>query len=1013
MQKRALFHGFLTTYIVCLLLHAPLRAQVLLKPTGGNALPLRTKTLDADVRIQGQFAVTRLTLLFQNETSERIEADFVYTLPKDTLVTYFAYWFGDEKVVARVVEKERAAAIYRYITSRMRDPALIELIGKSTFRARIFPVMPDADLKVEMTLVQALPSTANGAAYTLPLRVQTKTDALEAVNVSVRVRPDTRLKAVENNYGLPVEADNDGYRIRLTGTNFRPQKDLRIGLIRPVRPMQVSAYAAPSSRGGDGFFALAVTPGTAGKRLALRVQGVRTYAIVADRPRFVRAHQALMIVGRYKGSGTATVTLMDGSRTAQVETVPFPAEPEPNNVASKLWAARRIEQLSANRGNEEAVVALSKRYTLPSKFTSWLAIPRAEKERYEREQAEAEISVAARQLAQAIRQGQANSRRAQRIRARLTQLSRKIGEDPRQRLRDVFSGEIETLSSQIARQMVRGRSSGGRGARRSRARLNQLCRQIGLNPREEIARQYRQMVYEEAGQIAGELAQEIISGRENASTAQRLRTRLDHLSRQAQQKPHDLLAQRLDNWVYPLADALFREQRNAHPDAVRIAALRQKMDRLGRSLGKPYIENHIRRVEKDYLYRDLHAASRELTEEYQQGREAENRAEQLRARVIDLNRRLGQNPQYYLREIVRTASGSVSQELAAELLHGQSDSELARRLRERFDALARQGGLDSEAELRANWQWRLQGLASELLMEQRRGNPDEAHVAQVETQFARLARAAGVTPQQYIDHARRNEGKNRFEQTREALIAERRKENPDRLRITELERQFRRLHESWRPRSYVEARLERLAVEVEMDRLEKTQGPPTPEVTQRRAQLTRRFEELRARMGDPLIQVEAPPDALQVVAVLPGGEIKRLMWNAAAGRWEARFDIPTYAQEGTYVITVIIVDRNGTRRTLTLRYHVDVTPPTGVGRAQAAGGASLRLEFDGGTDTARVSALLPWGEQIALKPSGQGRTFFARVPVPLGQTEKATQTVTFIVTDQAHNRSTVTVEVSP
>ena len=100
-----------TTFVVHLCPRAD--AQILLKPTGGNALPLRTKALDADVTLDRQFATTKLTLLFQNETSDRIEADFIYTLPKDTLVTYFAYWFGEEKVVARVVEKERAAAIYQ------------------------------------------------------------------------------------------------------------------------------------------------------------------------------------------------------------------------------------------------------------------------------------------------------------------------------------------------------------------------------------------------------------------------------------------------------------------------------------------------------------------------------------------------------------------------------------------------------------------------------------------------------------------------------------------------------------------------------------------------------------------------------------------------------------------------------------------------------------------------------------------------------------------------------------
>ena len=52
----------------------------------------------------------------------------------------------------------RAAEIYSHITSRNRDPALIEMVGKNTFRARIFPVEPNADLKVEIKIVQTLPA---------------------------------------------------------------------------------------------------------------------------------------------------------------------------------------------------------------------------------------------------------------------------------------------------------------------------------------------------------------------------------------------------------------------------------------------------------------------------------------------------------------------------------------------------------------------------------------------------------------------------------------------------------------------------------------------------------------------------------------------------------------------------------------------------------------------------------------------------------------------------------------
>src|SRR5689334_6897765 len=79
----------LAAWLGLLVCRLPASAQIVLKPNGQNAVPLRVKSLAADTTIDRQFAATKLTLTFQNETADRIEADFIYTLPPDTLVTSF------------------------------------------------------------------------------------------------------------------------------------------------------------------------------------------------------------------------------------------------------------------------------------------------------------------------------------------------------------------------------------------------------------------------------------------------------------------------------------------------------------------------------------------------------------------------------------------------------------------------------------------------------------------------------------------------------------------------------------------------------------------------------------------------------------------------------------------------------------------------------------------------------------------------------------------------------------
>jgi len=166
------------------------------------------------------------------------------------------------------------------------------------------------------------------------------------------------------------------------------------------------------------------------------------------------------------------------------------------------------------------------------------------------------------------------------------------------------------------------------------------------------------------------------------------------------------------------------------------------------------------------------------------------------------------------------------------------------------------------------------------------------------------------------------------------------------------------------------------------------------------------------RAGDPLITIDAPADARGVVALLPGGEIKTLRFNRENRKWEARFDIPTYASEGDYVVSVIVALKNGARRIVKLSYRVDLTSPKGSGTVQLADGksATVELRIEGDDDTARVTALLPWGERIIMNSAG-GTRFAARAGVPAAWQGKAFA-ATFVLTDRAHNLTRVTLDMS-
>ena len=699
---------------------AAANANFLLKPNGQNAAPLRRKTLKADVEIRGGVASVSQIMTFANESSARIEADFILTAPKGAVITYFAYWYEKEKVVARVVEKERAAQIYQYITSRMRDPALIEMIGKNTFRARIFPIEPNADLRVEIHMIQTLSSTRSGSNFKLELKpAKAGTGTLEKLDVRVSVAESGAQKVV-NNFNLPI-TQNGGERVfTFSRNNYRPDRDLNIALVQAPRAISTSATAARSG-GSDGFFALNISARETLRRPRIAISGIQTYDVVAPRVGRLRAFDSWMVSGRYRGQGVALVTVLGvnerGQQRRYVFKVPMTSRREDNNVATKLWASGRIAQLSARKKNRAAVVALSTRYTLPSKYTSWLAIPQAERVRYAQEKAQADFDTYSRQAILSVRKSGANSPQTKALRARFETAAKAVNRDAK--------GEWNL--------------------------------QLGLA-------------------------------------------------------------------IVPLQERLNGEKARRKPRRRVVSALQSDIRQLERAGGiNPY--------------------------------------------------------------------GATEEGFTV-------DQELVR--------------LKREVKQRNNG---------------RRARVLKTRIARLEKRRQRLTDAP-APPNSYVGG-----GGGGF------------------------------------------------------------------------------------RTGDPLIEVEAPADALGVTALLPEGIVKKLLFNAQSRKWEARFDIPTHATEGEYSITIVVLRKDGSRTNWTLRYRVDMTAPSGQGAAQIVGANSartLRLELQAGGDTTRVSALLPWGEKVDLAPSKtRAKTFFALVALPASLLRTANSNdirVTYILTDGAHNRTSITVD---
>ena len=909
-------------------------AGALLKPTSGVTQALRAKSLDVKSEVNGAFAQTTVTTIYDNPNDDRIEADFIYSAPAGAVVTGFAYWYNGEKVVARVVEKERAAQIYQYITSRMRDPALVEMIGKNTFRARIFPVEPRTDLKIEVQFAQMLDATSSGWKWKFPLREETDGAPLDSLTMKIHVAGQ---RAATSNVGQPDASGN----FNVKRENFSGTDDVRV----EIKGGDADFYGARDG-GSDGFFALALKGKSASSP---QISGVKTY----DLTRVKGASGARFVFGRYRGQGAATA----GATKLQ-----FSSRAAKGNVASQLWAANFIEDLSKRDANRDRVVTLSKRFGMPSKWTSWLAIPQAERENFKKQILASDRELAARAYASAVARGDAAG--ATREKKRVAQVTKElvaVGEDYSS------SEERQSLKSYLNQELknVRRAQTQAKYQKISRAKMADLKkseRNLRRAGAKDDAAGVEMPVYllEDELRIASRLlADEVAQGRGQGARAKQLQARLKELGNTKVARNYGwnggqtFIDEQVQARSQDLALEIAVNRLSDKPNAKLQAQKTTQLQRLAKRFGGD-AQSEIQRAVATAAAPRANQLANQIVAQEARGEKISGRP-----KLTELAKLAGQTPDALLKsartERVRQSYNATTDDLVSEVLAGREASGKAKQLQARVQNYASNSDdwWQKDAVARA-YNGRSHQLAYDIEAERAQPAPDTTRIAQLETQLNETSSKTDSNANTYLD---------------------------------------------WEKR-----------------RVAEKQGPVNVEDYRYRvAGLDPNDFHGGYGGGDPLLQISAPADAQSVIAIMPNGEIKPLEWRTATKRWETNFDIPMDTRADSYLVTIIIVDKNGARHSLKVRYRVDAQAPKGDAKIQLkanadgkAQGSNLQLEVSADDDTTRVVALLPWGERLVLR-RGQDGAFATQVELPVSW-DKPSVPIRFILIDRAHNRTELKVD---
>lgn len=227
-SRRYLWIGFLLLWCVTPV-YVLADGFIIPQPRPGERIPpLSVKYHRVTVDINGQLAKTSIDQVFINHHSMDIEGMYIFPLPEDAAISEFAMYVGDKKIEGEILDREKAQRIYEDIVRRMKDPAILEYVGRNMFRARIYPIPAKGEKRIQLSYTEILKSEARLVRYLYPLNTERFSyNPLEEVSVSVDIRTQIPISSVYSpSHKVSVrKIDKNQARVSFEDKNIKPDKD--------------------------------------------------------------------------------------------------------------------------------------------------------------------------------------------------------------------------------------------------------------------------------------------------------------------------------------------------------------------------------------------------------------------------------------------------------------------------------------------------------------------------------------------------------------------------------------------------------------------------------------------------------------------------------------------------------------------------------------------------------------------------------------------------------------------
>ena len=303
--------------------------------------PFKLKSAVTTSTVYGAIVKNKTLFTFENPYKSLTEASVNFSLGQGSVLDGFAYWYKNEYVKGVLMDKAKAWFIYTAITSRHRDPGIMEQVSPESYHAQIYPLAVGYDLRVELTSVDFLLPTDQG-------------------------------------WLLPTIPEPDGVRLQRFVNTANPYVQLAYdqGRYEVHKPRSGDVQVFTTAQRGPGGRIYVAGVVHAEDAESVDVNGLRDAYIVdteADHTSFV---------GWTRSTRAFPVTVSGRRINVPVDIV------TEGNESSKLWAHQML--INHDWKTKKEVMDFSMRYQVPSKFTALLAVPEEEMALFRKKAAEYE-----------------------------------------------------------------------------------------------------------------------------------------------------------------------------------------------------------------------------------------------------------------------------------------------------------------------------------------------------------------------------------------------------------------------------------------------------------------------------------------------------------------------------------------------------------------------------------------------------------------------------------------------